>query len=121
MFLAGYDLDLENRPETYKTILKSKYGSNTETTKTRRKVSKAIKTGYISSRPINIMGTGRDVIFFMVEKEYIIVYSKTACYYCDNVKTTDKLILVDAYMLGEFEWISKGDVVLDVSEVELCF
>jgi len=122
VYLPGYTVDFNNRPETYKTILTDNYGHNTETSKVRRRMIKAVRTGVISSRAITVIGRGRDVIFFQVEKEYFIVYSKTSCFYCSNINPQkESMILEESYELKESKWISKGNVELDVSEVELCF
>ncbi len=116
------NLDLENRPETYKTLLKTDYGSNTETSKLRRKMSNATRKGYICSKPILSLNKGRDNIFYLIEKEYFIVYTKTNCYYCDNVENKEnKIFLTNAYELNCINWIHKNNLLLNVEEVIVCF
>lgn len=116
------NLDLEIRPETYKTLLKEEYGNNTETSKLRRKMSNFTRTGRICSRPISCLNRGRDNIFYLIEKEYFIVYTKTSCYYCENVEhKNDKIYLTKAYELNCVDWVSKNNLYLDVKEVLICF
>lgn len=116
------DLDLEIRPETYKTILKENYGHNTETCKTRRKIATAIKDGFICSKPISFLANGRDNIFYTMEKEYFIVYTKTDCYYCKNINTEDLyMILIDSYKLNYQNWLKTGDIKINIEEVTICF
>ena len=117
-------LDINNRPETYKTILKDKYGINTQTTKLRRKMNKLVNSGSICSKRLSIIDNGRDSLFFTIEKEYFIVYTKNKCYYCENIEqhhSYNYLILVKAYELNCVDWIRRGNVDIPVEEVKLCF
>jgi len=118
------DLDLELRPETYKTILKDEYGNgnNTETSKLRRKISTAIKDGLVCSKPISFLSNGRDNIYYIMEKEYFIVYTKTDCYYCKNIESEELFIsLIDCYKLNCKDWIKMDNIKIKMEEVIVCF
>lgn len=117
-----HSLDLENRPETYKTLLKDEYGYNTETSKLRRKMSKATRQGFVCSKSISSSNKGRDNIFYLIEKEYFIVFTKESCFYCSNVEyKKDKILLTDSYELNCINWVSKNNLYLNVEEVVVCF
>ena len=116
--------NLSKRPETYKTLLKDKYGKNSLSTSTRRKISSLIKYGFICSKPINYSEKeyGRETIFYTLEKEYFIVFTTTSVFYCENINTkSDKLELINSYELNCVDWIERSTKFLNLEEVIICF
>ena len=123
VIIRGFDVDMSKRPETYKTLLKEEYGVNTKTTSVRRRVNKLVKYGIISSKTIrNKIEYGKCKIFFVIQKEYYILYTKDRCFYCDTIsQDKDDLVLHKAYELNCIDWVSKGDIKIKAKEVEECF
>jgi len=119
--LQDYNINLVNRPETYKTILKRDFGQNTETTKLRKKLSKLIKEGHITNIPIKNFFRGRSMVFYISDKTYYIVFANNDCYYCKNINYDDKYVyMVDTFKLSNEDWVSIKNKKLNLSEVILC-
>lgn len=119
--LSDYDINLYNRPETYKTILKNKFGYNTETTKLRKKLSNLIKEGHITNIPITNIFRGRDMLFYVIDKNYYIVFANNDCYYCSSIKSNKNHLNVEGvFKLKNNKWIKTSDKVFNHSEVLLC-
>ena len=118
------NLDLSIRPETYKTILQDKYGKNSLATSLRRKMSAYIKYGFICCKPIKYSSKryGKEVIFYTLEKDYFIVFTKDKVFYCDNINTDDNYIeLVKSHELKDNSWINRNNIKVGLEEVVLCF
>lgn len=114
------ELNLYKRPESYKTLLKDKYGNNSDSTKIRRKINNLIKQHMLLSIDVGLT-RGKDKIFFSIEKDYYIVVCKNTCYYCDNtIPGKDLLLLKNAYELSGTDWIEKGNIELNYNEVSKC-
>lgn len=117
------NFNLKEKPETYRTILKEKYGSNSISTTTRRKMSKLIKYGFLCYKPIKntSKGYGKELIFYSLEKEYFIVFTKNKVFYCENINTDkNKIEILNSYELNCVNWIKKGNKKLNTNEVVLC-
>jgi hypothetical protein len=111
-------LNLSNRPETYRTILKDKYGKNSLSTSVRRKMASLIRYGFVLSKPMK----RQELIFYTMQKKYFIVYTKKSIYYCDNINTlVDTVQLTNSYKLKDCNWIKYNDKEIDISEVIICF
>jgi len=116
--------DFKNKPQTYRTILKDNYGSNSVSTKTRRKMSKLIKYGFLCYKPIKncSKGYGKEIIFYSIEKEYFIIFTKNKVYYSENVNIKDNIVeLTNSFELNCVNWIKKGNKNIDMEEMVLCF
>ena len=117
-------LNLSNRPETYRTIMKEGYGKNSLASSIRRKISKLIKYGFICSKPIKKSSKeyGKELIFYTMDKEYFIIYTKKFVYYCDNINTLEKSVeLINSFKLKNYDWIKCGTKEINISEVIICF
>ena len=98
------------------------YAKNANTYKLRRKISTAIKDGLVCSKPISFLSNGRDNIYYIMEKEYFIVYTKTDCYYCKNIESEELFIsLIDCYKLNCKDWIKMDNIKIKMEEVIVCF
>lgn len=118
------EFDLRKRPETYRTILKDNYGQNSLSTSTRRKMSSLLKYGLISFKPIKntIKSYGKENIFYTLEKEYFIVFTKKSVFFCDNINTMENNIkLINCFELNCINWLKKGDKNIKMEEVVICF
>lgn len=119
--LSDYKINLEERPETYKTVLRKGFGNNTETFKLRRKLSILVKEGHITNAPIYNFLKARDVIFFTINKNYYIVFANNDCYYCSEIKSNERNIEIkDCYALRNYKWIKCKDRKFNLSEVITC-
>jgi len=118
------NMNLIYQPETYKTLLNGETNECSKYTIIRRKISKLLKYGIICSKKIKYSSSnpGREVIFYKMEKEYFIVFTKNNVYYCENIITSDNEIkLFSSYILNNNKWIKKNDINLELNEVVLCF
>lgn len=117
-------INLLYRPETYKTILKDNYGKNSITTSTRRKINKLMQYGILCGKNIKYSSSdyGKEVIFYMMEKEYFIVFTKKDVYYCSNINSSEnKTKLIDSFILKDENWYPMYNIEINTSEVILCF
>ena len=121
---------LKFRPETYKTILGRKYNNqSTDTNNIRKKISKFVNQGYIMSGLLD--GSVGTKVFFSPDKHYdiLIVRNKSAMrnydyYYCsstDHGSDKDTMTLYNAFILGEYDWVSLGNVELPIDKVSRYF
>jgi hypothetical protein len=117
-------MNLVYKPETYKTILGNQYGRNSLSTSIRRKMSKYLKYGLVCGKTIKFSSSdhGKEVIFYVMEKEYFIVFTKNNVFYCSNVNSDEiKTIMTDAYILKNYQWEPVNNFSIDTEEVVLCF
>ena len=116
------DLNLFKRPETYLTLLKNNYGNNSETTKLKRKFKQLRKQRLIYDENIPSIN-GRLKIFFIFEKEYFIVITKTKLYYCTKFYPDGvNYILKNSYFLDYNSWIkAKEKIKIKKGEIIKCF
>lgn len=123
--IKNYEVNLNERPETFKTILKSNFGNNTETTKLRKKFSSLLRFNFITSIPIknSIKNSynGRDNLYYVIEKDYYIIFANNDCYYCKKINYDKNNIYVkELYILNNNKWIKDKRTKFNHSEVSLC-
>lgn len=117
------ELNLYSQPETYKTLLKENYGSNTESTLVRKKLNNLLKQQMLLCINVKLGNHkgNKDKLFFSIEKDYFIVICSNKIFYCDNTSIKeDYLILKDAYELNDCCWGEKGNFKVKLKEVLKC-
>lgn len=114
---------LRYRPETYKTILGSLYGRNTETLKLRIRINKLLRDGAVCQTFLRGSRFG-EKIFYHPAREYQICMVSDGrvvnCYYCLGYEVVGRdLLLKDSFMLSGASWVVVSDASFFVGHV-LC-
>ena len=115
---------LSREPQTYKTILREKYGRNTMTTILSGRMNELVKYGRACATLMH-GSRSNERMFFSPEKKYVVVFRKSRdgshYYYCRRAEREhDVFSLKDARELRTDVWVPVGDVQFDFGEVVKC-
>lgn len=121
MKYVNESMNLFTRPETYRTILKSEYGVNGVTVNTKKKMNKLISEGIVCEDSLSY-DRCRERIFFVYEKQYTIIITKTSVYFCNTIiPMKDKTTLTEAYVLEDCDWRYLWNTQINTGEIIKCF
>lgn len=119
--LAG---KLSGEPQTYKTILREKYGRNTMTTILSGRMNELVHNG-LACVTLMYGSRNNERMFFSPKKKYTLVFrrSREGCsyYHCARAHRKDgEFVLKKAFELDVDRWVGVGDMSFNFREVVKC-
>ena len=113
---------LIERPETYRSLLGSLYGRNTQTVILRRKILRNVIRGNIGRMYLN-GSRGGEVLFYHPDKKYNIVivseHRDFKYYFCKSVNKIDRanILLESPEELEYGKWVKCNNITVFIGNI----